>query len=103
MLILARKAGEAIVIDNEITVRVLEIKGGQIKMGVEAPARMAVHREEIFKRILEENRRAGLEAPLDLTTLSSHLTRRVGRAAPPGAVLLGAVPGQDHAEKTRKE
>jgi len=37
MLVLARKVGEAIVIDDEITIRVLEIKGGQVKLGVDAP------------------------------------------------------------------
>lgn len=69
MLILARKADEAIVIGNDITVRVLEIKGGQVKLGVEAPARVMIHREEIFKRIMAENKRAGLDAPTDLADM----------------------------------
>ena len=71
MLILARKAGEAIAINDDIKVKVLEIKGGQVKLGVDAPNHVAVHREEIFLRILEENRRAAMEAPADLSELSS--------------------------------
>ncbi|MCK5324219.1 MAG: carbon storage regulator CsrA [Desulfobulbaceae bacterium] len=71
MLILARKAGEAIAINDDIKVKVLEIKGGQVKFGIDAPNHVAIHREEIFLRILEENRRAAMEAPEDLSELSS--------------------------------
>ena len=75
MLVLARKVGEAIVIDDEITIRVLEIKGGQVKLGVDAPHHVAVHREEIYLRILEENKRAAMEAPADLTEVLPMLQR----------------------------
>ena len=70
MLILARKADEAIVIADNITIRVLEIKGGQVKLGVDAPDHIAVHREEIYLRILDENRKAAMEAPSDLSALA---------------------------------
>jgi len=70
MLILARKADEAIVIADNITIKVLEIKGGQVKLGVDAPDRITVHREEIYLRILEENRKAAMEAPSDLSGLA---------------------------------
>ena len=70
MLILARKADEAIVIADNITIKVLEIKGGQVKLGVDAPDHIAVHREEIYLRILEENRKAAMEAPSDLSGLA---------------------------------
>lgn len=73
MLVLARKVGEAIAIGDGITVRVLEAKGGQVKLGVEAPHDVTVHREEIYLRILEENRRAALEAPADLTSIAAAL------------------------------
>ena len=66
MLILARKVGEAIAISDDIKIRVIDIKGGQVRIGVEAPPNVAVHREEIYHRILEENRRAAMEAPADL-------------------------------------
>lgn len=71
MLILARKTGEAIAIGDQITVRVLEIKGGQVKIGVEAPAEIMVHRQEIYRRIVEENIRAAAEAPEDISALAS--------------------------------
>ena len=75
MLVLARKMGEAIAIGDGITVRVLEVKSGQVKLGVEAPHDVTVHREEIYLRILEENRRAALESPTDLTTLAAALKK----------------------------
>ncbi|OGQ98617.1 MAG: carbon storage regulator [Deltaproteobacteria bacterium RIFOXYD12_FULL_55_16] len=71
MLILARKPGETIAIGEGIKIRVLEIKGGQVKIGIEAPAEVLVHREEIYLRILEENTRAAAEAPADLSALDS--------------------------------
>ncbi len=70
MLILARKVGEAIIIADDIKIRVLESKGGLVKLGVEAPDDIAVHREEIYLRILEENKKAAMEAPTDLSELA---------------------------------
>jgi len=75
MLILTRKVGEAIAVGNDIKIRLLEIKGGQIKLGVEAPNNVPVHREEVFLRILEENRKAAQETPSDLNSLSELLKR----------------------------
>ncbi len=51
MLILTRRVGEAVTIGNEVTVTVLGIKGNQIRLGVDAPKNIAVHREEIYERI----------------------------------------------------
>ncbi len=70
MLILTRKVGEAIAIEGNITVRLLEIKGGQIKLGIEAPNHIAVHREEVLTRIMEENRKAAFDAPADLDSVA---------------------------------
>ncbi len=50
-MILTRRVGESIKIDNKITVTILGIKGNQIRLGVEAPKDVAVHREEIFERL----------------------------------------------------
>jgi len=80
MLILTRKVGEAIVIDEHITVKLLEIKGGQIKLGVEAPSHIAVHREEILARILDENRKAAAsETPADLDSLARLIEQKDGQ------------------------
>lgn len=57
MLVLSRKIGETIVINDNITMTVLGIQGGQIKMGITAPKEVSVHREEIFERIKREGHR----------------------------------------------
>ncbi len=51
MLILTRRVGETIRIDSDISVIVLGVKGGQVRLGIQAPKGVAVHREEIFQRI----------------------------------------------------
>ena len=58
MLILTRKIGECITIGDHIRVYVVGIWGKQVRLGVEAPADAIVHREEIYQKIVEENRLA---------------------------------------------
>ena len=55
MLILTRRVGETVMIGNEVTVTVLGVKGNQVRLGVNAPKSVAVHREEIYARIVEES------------------------------------------------
>ena len=54
MLILTRRVGETLMIGNEVTVTVLGVKGNQVRLGVNAPKDVAVHREEIYERIKRE-------------------------------------------------
>ena len=54
MLILTRRVGETVMIGNEVTVTVLGVKGNQVRIGVNAPKDVAVHREEIYDRIKRE-------------------------------------------------
>jgi carbon storage regulator len=54
MLILTRRVGEAVVINEEVTVTILGVKGNQVRVGVNAPKSVSVHREEIFERIKNE-------------------------------------------------
>jgi len=58
MLVLTRKLGENIRIGDSIKITVLEVRSGQVKLGIDAPPEVKVHREEIYARIQEENRRA---------------------------------------------
>ena len=58
MLILTRKLGESITIGDDIRVSVLGIRGRQVRLGIEAPVKVVVHREEIYVKIQAENRKA---------------------------------------------
>ena len=55
MLILTRRVGETLMVGDEVTVTVLGVKGNQVRIGVNAPKDVAVHREEIYQRIQNEN------------------------------------------------
>jgi len=62
MLVLTRKVGESVVIDGQIVVSVLRLEGDTIKLGIQAPADVSVHRQEVYEEIQRTNRQALTDA-----------------------------------------
>ena len=54
MLILTRRSGEAVIVGDNVRIAVLDIRGNQVRLGVDAPREVTVHREEVYRRIAEE-------------------------------------------------
>ena len=63
MLVLARKLNEKIIIGDNIEISLVEIKGDQVKLGIQAPASVKVYRYEVYQAIQDENRAAARSAP----------------------------------------
>ena len=61
MLALSRKANESIMIGNDIEITILEVKGEQVKIGINAPKSVPVYREEVYEQIRESNKKAASE------------------------------------------
>ncbi len=75
MLILSRRLNEKIIIGDDIVVSIVEVRGDQVKLGIEAPRSVKVFRQEVYDAIQEENRKAAASGtqlpPLDIPGLSS--------------------------------
>ncbi|MDD4588621.1 MAG: carbon storage regulator CsrA [Heliobacteriaceae bacterium] len=63
MLVLTRRAGESIIVGDTIKVVILEVRGEQVRVGIEAPRHIGVHRGEIYEAIRRANREAGGSVP----------------------------------------
>jgi carbon storage regulator len=74
MLVLTRKLGESIRIGDNIIIKVVDLDGRHVKIGIEAPKNIAVNREEIYERIQNENKAAAAQAPaVNLSDFASAL------------------------------
>jgi carbon storage regulator len=78
MLILSRKPGESIVIDGRITVKIMRLEGDMVKVGIEAPTNIPVHRQEVYDEIQKNNQ----EALAQTVTKLPQLTAKAKPAAP---------------------
>lgn len=74
MLVLTRKVGEGFVIGDDITIKIVELKGGGVRIGIEAPHDKKIYRQEVYDRITMENRAAAQWNMTDLDTLSGNLS-----------------------------
>ena len=72
MLVLTRKIGEGIAIGDDIKIVVMQIKGKQVRLGIKASPNTVIHREEVYQRILEENKKAS-GTSLDSVNQASHI------------------------------
>ncbi|MCI2240589.1 carbon storage regulator CsrA [Paenibacillus sp. TRM 82003] len=77
MLVLTRKAGESVVIGDEVVVRVLEVRGDVVRVGIEAPRDVQVHRQEVYEAVREANVAAAAASEEAVSALQN-LVRRTG-------------------------
>ncbi len=73
MLILTRKLGESVIIGDNVKITVVEVNKHQIKIGVDAPRNIAVHREEVYKKIKDENELSSASNIIDLAAFSDQI------------------------------
>lgn len=68
MLVLARKVGQSIVIGGNVEILVIEVRGDQVRLGIEAPKSIPVHRKELLEQIRDENIKAASDTNVDAVT-----------------------------------
>ena len=79
MLVLSRQRNESIIIGDNIIVTVVDIRGDKVRLGIEAPSEIPVHRKEVYEAIKQENLRAAQLDPVD-----THPLTRAETSEPPG-------------------
>lgn len=77
MLALTRKKQEALIIDGNIEIRVLDIQGDKVRLGISAPKNVSIYREEIYEQISKANQEALSEVTIDLSELGDLLKEKV--------------------------
>ena len=76
MLVLTRKLGESIAIDDHIKIVVVQIKGKQVRLGIKAPKETKIHREEVYKAIQDQNTEASQTELSDISKLADELQKK---------------------------
>ena len=90
MLVLSRQRDETIMIGDDIELIVVDIRGDKVRLGITAPARIAVHRKEIYEAIKRENLDAARLSARDMGALTESIDRKLTRPAIAAAARLGA-------------
>lgn len=95
MLVLSRQRDETIMIGDEIEVTVVDIRGDKVRLGINAPTRIAVHRKEVYEAIKRENEQAAQFREQDLDVLSRTIApgpqrNRLGTTVPTAKPIKGA-------------
>ncbi|MDB5296977.1 MAG: csrA 1, partial [Phycisphaerales bacterium] len=85
MLVLARQRDQTVMIGDDIEVTVVDIRGDKVRLGVNAPRTVSVHRKEVYDAIRRENEAAARVAPSDLPAIGPGPTAPAGRIGPAGA------------------
>ena len=88
MLILSRKLGESIVIDGHIRVKIMRVDGDVVKIGIEAPASVPVHRQEVYEEIQRSNQQALMRQSAPLPKLASKTARAKSLESPVPETIL---------------
>ncbi len=76
MLVLTRKLGESIRIQDNIVIRIVDLDGRHVKLGIEAPRNITINREEIYQRIQTENKEASASKDMDLKNIADILRKK---------------------------
>jgi carbon storage regulator len=105
MLILTRKLGESVTIGDDIKITILGVRGRQVRLGIIAPQRITIHREEIYFKIQEENKRAVSAISEDLIKISSMVRedRKKLSLKPAQMDTLGEEETKEHTNKKGKK
>jgi len=75
MLVLTRKSGQGVVIGDDIRISIVSIDGDRVRVGIEAPKEVSVHREEVYLEIKRENQQAKVDGSIDWEKLKKILQR----------------------------
>lgn len=75
MLVLTRKLGESIAIDDHIKIMVVQIKGKQVRLGIQAPKETKIHRQEVYEAIQDSNKEAATASPKSVSQVAEMLKR----------------------------
>ncbi|HMA65976.1 MAG: carbon storage regulator CsrA [Fibrobacterota bacterium] len=76
MLVLTRKLGESIRIGDNVVIKIVDLDGRHVKLGIEAPKNVSVNREEIYDRIQKENKEASASKDFNLQNIAEHFRKK---------------------------